>query len=342
MKRTLTSPEENTFVSLHAIDTTLKRSSRVNVKGKETAIAEYVEGLVDSILRDKSNRIFKFRSNSTEVSSSIDQILRNDFTTAPQIIADRLLSKEQEAELKYKHITNLLKGSLVQAFVLSQGDCYFLIAKLDHHAFLDEVELVKRTGLPYDKKVLKAALVPIINGKKASEVKIYDTNARIAEYWWLDFLELEELRSDGQNTLTAFQAIDSVLSREIGKKSKHDYLILRNATVFFFRNVPQMDYNQFVSHLLDNYEPTCSEIDVPRFKQRVLSLPQVKSFDTKFGLDKSVMKARQSKVISLRDNLELRIKADVTNLDHIIQAYDENGVRGIKIKSDEGWNYFKK
>ena len=332
----------NRFFSLHAIDTTLNVASRVDVKGKEAAVADYIEGLIGSVTRDTSSRLFKFRSNTTEVSASVDKILKNDYEKAPQIIADRLLAKEKEAETKYAKITKLLKGSLVQSVVNAQDTLYVFIAKLDHHSFLDEVDLIKRTGLPYDKKVLKAALIQIANGKKSDHVTVYDTNSRISEYWWQDFLELEEERSDQQNTQIAFQSVDHLLSREIGNKSKHDYMILRNATIFFFRNQPQMDYGQFVSHLLDNYEPTVAEINIERVRQKILALPQSKVFDQKFNLDKSVIKAKISKSIFLRENLELRLKAEIHDLEHVIEAYDENGVRGIKIKTDEGWRHFKK
>lgn len=330
------------FVSLHIIDRTQDTSTMVDLKGKECEVSAYIDDLVLTITNDVSNRMFKFRGNSTEVSSAVDQLIACNYTNASQIIADRLLKKEKEAASKYAKITDILKGSLVQTYIEHDGRSFVFIAKLDHHSFLDEIDLTKHTGLPYKKKVLKAALIPVDNGKKRAEVKIYDTNSRISDYWWHDFLELEELRSDEKNTQVAFHAVDSLLSREVGNKSKHDYMILRNATIFYFRNKLQMEYDKFVSDLLDNYTPTVSAVDVTRLKERVRELPQNKSFDSKFNLEKSAIKARISRSIWLQENLELHLKAEVKDLEHVIEAYNENGVKGIKIRTEKGWNYFKK
>lgn len=331
------------FVGLYPIDLSQKSTQRVEVSDKEAAIIAYTADLINTLLDNQTNRVFKFRSLTTEVSASISKMTTTpDYDRAPQVIADRLLNTEKETQKKYDRLTKLMKGSLVQASFTQDGQKYIVISKVDHHAFLDEADLEKHIGMPYEKRVLKACLIPITKDGKFDRVSLYDTNAKISEYWWKDFLELVEERSDEQNTKTAFYSTEQLLVNQVKPKSKADYIFLRNDLVGYFRTHSSFSHADLVNTVFENYVPSVPTIDATKLKARALQLPQQKKFDQQFNIENKVVRAKYSNVIELRDNLELLMKADVPNLATVIQPFKEKGIKGIKIFTDSGWEYFNR
>lgn len=336
------SPEIH-FISLHPIDLNEPKTESVDFSDKRKTVTAYVEELVASILNRDTNRGFRFKSKATEVCVSVNAIAtEDDHQDSPQTIANRLLSIEKAVQKRYQQITDILKGSLVQTSLTAGGQKYVLLTKLDHHAFLDEEDFTKRTGLPYEKRVLKGCLIPIESSGNFGEVRVYDTNARIAQYWWSDFLELEEIRSDVANTKLAFNAVDQFLAREVGKKCKGDYNILRNDLVSYFHTRQGFQYTELVETLFGNYSPSVDGIDPTGLKNDAASLPKKNKFDQQFNIESSAVKARYKKIVKLQQNLELHMNAEVPDLGHVVQAYEEDGIKGIKIRTDSGWEQFSR
>lgn len=331
------------FVGLYPIDLSQESTQKIEISDKEATIIAYTQDLINALLDNQTNRLFKFRSLTTEVSASISKISTvPDYDAAPQVIADRLLNTERVTQKKYVHLTSLLKGSLVQASFTREGQKYIVISKVDHHAFLDEADLKKHIGMPYEKRVLKACLVPIAKDGTFGEVSLYDTNLKIAEYWWKDFLELVEERSDEQNTQTAFYSLEHLLVNQVKPKSKADYIYLRNDLVGYFRTHSSFNHTDLTDAVFGNYLPSVATIDPAKLKAKAIQLPQQKNFDQQFNIENKVIKARYRNVIELRDNLELLMKADVPNLASVVQPFKEKGVKGIKIFTDSGWEYFNR
>jgi hypothetical protein len=331
------------FVGLYPIDLGQASTHKVAIPDGKAGIIAYTQDLINTLLENQTNRVFKFRSLTTEVSASIAKIVSgSDYDAATQVIADRLLNTERATQKKYQHITTLLKGSLVQASFTSEGQKYVVVSKVDHHAFLDEGDLTKHIGMPYERRVLKACLVPIAADGTFEQVSIFDTNLKISEYWWKDFLELIEERSDEQNTKTAFYSIEQLLVTQVKPKSKADYVYLRNDLVSYFRTHASFSHADLTNTVFGSYVPSVATIDPVKLKAKAAQLPQQKKFDQLFNVENSVIKARYKNVIGLRDNLELLMKADVPNLASVIQPFKEKGVKGIKIVTESGWEYFNR
>ena len=67
------------------------------------------------------------------------------------------------------------------------------------------------------------------------DIAVYDANPKIAKYWYHDFLELHESKTDEYNTRTAFKSIKSVLDNNV-KNSFLKITVLFNATISYFRS----------------------------------------------------------------------------------------------------------
>jgi len=54
------------FVGLYPIDLSQKSTQRVEVSDREAAIIAYTADLINTLLDNQTNRVFKFRSLTTE------------------------------------------------------------------------------------------------------------------------------------------------------------------------------------------------------------------------------------------------------------------------------------
>jgi len=311
----------------------------------EVDLYDYIEDLVDGIAGAKNTREYKFRSESTEVHDAVKKIINGkDFSNSTQIIAARLLIEEKSAQEKIEHMKKKIqKGSLLQSYVGLGDKDYIFITKIDHNAFLDEVDLKKRVGLPFEKKVLKSCLIEI-QDSEIQKVLVYDTKAKISVYWWSNFLELQELTSNEQNTRNAFDAIDRHLNRAVKKKCPADHLFLRNALIGYFRTHAEFDFDGMIEYIIGVFRPDDSEFDIEKLKANLNKLPEKKNFDRKFSIAAGEITARKTKqVIQLHENIDLNIKTAIEDLEEIIKPviYDD-GKKYLTIQSDQGYDQFKR
>lgn len=295
-------------------------------------------------------REYRFPSAAIQVKISLEKILaaQNEPDTQKSEateIANRLHRKEQDTQEKVRHLTSLQEGSLLLCMFKVSGsdEIKVILAKIDHSDFLSLEHLKFRQGLPRQKQALKSAVGTFTNGK-IETLFLADSNNRISEYWWKLFLELEEIRSDEQNTTKAFRALDSALSSGVKKQSKADYLRIWNNLVAYFKQ-PNGTFSPqtLIAAVVDSHESISPDLDLPKLKDQLTTAITKSGIDTTFGLDVSKIKgrARFKKVISLTDDVELHLKA---SYDHssVIVPYEEAGEKGIKIKTIEGYEYFKK
>ena len=128
--------------------------------------SEYVKQLITHIDSNASIREYKTRSVNTEVISCILDIIKNkediDFVTEKmETISKRLLLKEREAQSTVSKITNVQKGSLIQALLYdAELDQFnYLLAKVEHTDFVDDSDFSFKTGFSKDmKKLWKSCL----------------------------------------------------------------------------------------------------------------------------------------------------------------------------------------
>lgn len=337
---------ESFFVTLHHIDFNSQSdevNEVINIQQEED-LANYVNAVISDILDGKNIRSFEKNSANTEVISCIQkgisiEPVKTDFT---KIIAKRLLRTERETQEKYKQITEIQKGSLVQCFLKLNNELMYLLAKIEHDTFIDEGDLKRHFGLPYEKRVLKTCLIQLTDDKQIADIRLYDTNSTIAQYWWEKFLELKKLTSDEENTKRSFYSIDSCLSK-IKKDFPTDYTILRNSVIGYYKNQTSFVFDNLIDTVFSNYQPEDTNLDMIKLKNNINQLPDDKKFERRFEIIPKEIKARIRKIYSIHDKVDLNVKDYIENMKNVIIACEEPEGKFIKIRStnDEVFNMFK-
>lgn len=325
------------YKSIRIVDYT---NNCVSQREVPDAFNEYILELINHIEENDSIRIFKTKSNQTEVISSILSVIKkaseDEFIRVTDIIANRLLLKESEAQNKVSKMNvNVKKGSLIQALIYNNdNDIYsYLLAKVEHSDFVDDNDFSFKTGFSKDKKTLwKSCLIDIVeNDTPTFYAKVYSDNK--AKYWSDSFLELEESVTDEKNTSNAFKYIDGFLNRNIKGKSISDYTYLRNSVIVYFRTHEYFDYYKMIEDVFENYYP--AELEIELYKK---SLDKIKTvpknlFDTQFNPVLTAINAKIRKIYPVNSNVDIVLKNGVEDLANTITSTEEvNGDRYLKIK----------
>jgi len=136
-------------------------NNRVSQREVPDEFNDYILELINHIEENDSIRTFKTKSNQTEVISGILSVIKiasdDEFIRVTDIIANRLLIKESEAQNKVSKMNvNVKKGSLIQALIYNNdNDIYsYLLAKVEHSDFVDDNDFSFKTGFSKDKKTL--------------------------------------------------------------------------------------------------------------------------------------------------------------------------------------------
>ena len=308
-------------------------------------LVNYLEELFKIVIDGGSGRKFEFERKTTEVRAQITRINnQEDFTEITEVIAQRLLDSESDAQERMDAMgVTILKGIVVQALVNDEDQEKFIICKADHNDFLDEVNYELTRGLPIKKKAFKAFVCELDEEDNISNVIVYDTNPKDTKYWWGDFLELEKVFTDEYNTEKAFNAIDKSVFNGIKKKHPQDYTYLRNSTVRYFRSNDRFDMDDFLENGIGDYEPYDKELDVKEVKDKIRKLPtkQRSPFDNQFNIIKEKVTAKFKNTVKLTEQIELQIKQDIP--ENVIFAHEEaDGTKYVKIRSEKGFKFFKK
>lgn len=319
-----------------------------------SAFDDYVAELINHISNNNSVREYKTRSNSTEVIGNILGVCANIndddcVFSKMDVIARRLLLKETEAQSSIIHTNTIVqKGSLVQALLFDEtSEKYiYLLAKVEHTEWVDDSDFTFKTGFSKDKKkIWKSCLFDLSNLVADTFcARVYsDTKAR---YWYDGFLELDEMNSDEANTERAFKAVDATLGHGFRGITSPDHTIIRNGFVAYMKNKEHIDYPEMVEEILGNYEPIDPNISsdkILEIKSRLLEQPEKRKFDCQFNVVGSAINARIRRVYPIYDGIDLRVNGGIKELSKTIIAVEENGVRYIKIRTNNEttFNQFK-
>lgn len=336
---------ETNFTCFHDIDldNNIAEAKEVN----EGDLQVYISELIKSIVKREDNRFFTIKRESTEVVASLSKAISGEksFSEISNIIAERLLGIEKNADEKYKHLNGIKPGSLVQAYLSCNEEKFYLIAKIEHNAFIDQNDLLKHIGLPFEKQALKMCFIKYSEEDEILEIVLDDTNPKISQYWWEDFLELKELNSNEKNTQNAFKVLDHQLKNQIMKKAPKDYTVLRNSLVGYFKSQEYFSYETMINTVFGNYSPQDPDaLNIENFKAGLSELPEKKKFDRKFEIVPRAINARIKSIVPITESIDLTIKDSIHNIEETITSQKEdNGDMFIIVKTDsiEAYNKFK-
>jgi hypothetical protein len=337
-------------VSLFQLDIESNTKSNIPVDVGVDDLSDYLKDLLAEVDTENKKRSFEFDRDTTEVFVALKLFFQkpnlsehNDGAT----VAERLLKSEVSTDKKYGHLSankkgsHVKKGSYLQFLYKDSGELKYLGVKVDHQGYLDEKDLKKHTGLALTDKVYKAFRVSAENGVP-TEIDVYDSQKKISKYWWHDFLELVEARSDSYNTKEACQATMAKIN-QIKPLSIDDYKELRNAVIVAFKQQGAMDYIQFVEDTIENYVSENNEVrdKIAKITPDLKKLPELKNFDSKFDLDSTAVPYRKS-TYKLSNQITLTVDEGVNDLDNKIWSErTADGDELVVIKSSEGFKEFK-
>ena len=330
-----------TKYAIHPINSEQSSVKHVNIPGG-AEIESYLTDLLASDASKTESRAYKWSSGKQEVKTLILDAIRDLSAFAPrsQRVAERLHSIERNARAKYHRITELQRGSLFQIFYKRNDVLNFLVAKVFTTNFLDEADYKAHAGLPFQKRVLKTCTVQFDDGLNIESVMVSDSNSEIADYWWREFLELEELSSNEQNTKTAFASIETFLSRRLQSQSKSDYHYLRNNLIGYFKTSHSYSHQNMVAYVFGEYRPVNSSIDMNAIKADAMLLPQKKGFQARFTITPDIIKRRFRDTIPLTPNISLEIIGQ-RGPDEIMAHKMSDGTKGVFIQSTLGYDSFQ-
>lgn len=332
--------------SVHLID---YENGTTTVIEPPEAFEAYVSELISNINSNTTIREFTTTSNRTEVIACVLDTQGNAEDTElvqknALIIANRLLLKEKAAQERIEQLAiQVQKGSLIQALIRDEasGADTYLLAKVEHTGFVDDADFTFKSGFSKDRKSIWKTCIFDLSDPEADVVlaKIYSNTA--AKYWWSDFLELHPVTDDTLNTKNAFDAVDSTINRMIKREAQYDLTVIRNAFVSYFRTADQLDYDEMVHSVLDNY----TSVSLPQerrdaLRDRLLALPDERKFDRLFTPVASAVKAKIKKEYPVYQGIKLQITEGIEGIGNVISAErDTDGTHYLKIKTTDDNTY---
>lgn len=331
------------FNRLYKIDISKNEVSVLSDLQVTDNLKNYIITLLDAIQDKESDKQYEYKSQTLEFCTLLNKIIREgEYDESCLRIANKLLEAETDAQAQIKRLKkDIQKGILIASLVqMTQTERKIIISKADYDEFLDENGEIN-TGLPLKKRIYKAYTSNVNRANEVYKIATYDSNTSVSIYWWKEFLELSIVRTDEENTLGAFKAIESKILNPMKNKSKSDYFTLRNSTIRYFRANAEYSTDGYIENVYDGYQPFDNEaINIDDVKEKIRNLPQKCNFDNRFNIIRSQIKSKVSKRFSLTNDIELVIKQDIQP--NIIKTKEEvDGSKWVMIKSNDGYEYFQ-
>ncbi len=327
----------------------LELTGPVNKRINDGDATNYVTSLVNEILDNPNKKQYKIRDYNTQVLSIIlksvsEGLLEPDAYS----IANRLFSKEkQQQEMINRLNVKIKRGSLFISLISDREFYYCVLVKVENNDYLDEEDVLKRSGLPYDNKSFKQCLIKmerINNDIEVIDVFLYDRNGPIADYWSNKFLEFDELLTSEEATKKSFDLIINILKQLTYRDSLSDYTFLRNQILGYFKTKTHFNIDDFCESVFGNYLSEDSSIQIEEIKRRINNKIESKSLDSSFTIIASAIpnrklkyskKANENVIISITGydkEIKTNIKSKVINGKQIIEivATDKDAFDSFK------------
>ena len=312
------------------------------IPNEDSDFSHYLNDLIEEVIGDVRSKKFLFPIDETAIMTAIQNVRIEELVEQACLdTANRLLRTEAFAQQQIEHLDReIQRGVLFQALVEDDTQFYFIVAKAEHLDYIDEQNSQRSKGLPIKKKIFKSFCAYLNNEGSPLYAKVGDSGARISTYWWHNFLELIEEHNDSYNTIKSFEALDKKIFDKLKRDFREDYMYLRNATVQYFRSREEFVLEDYVNEIFVPYVPEKEDLDIAVWGNHVRRLPESQNFDSRFTIIKSDLKKRIIKKIKLTPQLVLEIKEDIDW--NTVRATIIDNEKYIQIRSDEGFDYFKK
>lgn len=313
---------------LHHLDIDGRTCAAATMPVDASDLERYLADLLAEIQAKPQRREYRLADLTTQFGTSLARFFsQRNLTQSPEAeaLAQRLLRIELIAEGKYGHLNptgtgHVKKGSFLQFMYREGGAVHYLGVKVEHQLFLDEADFKRKIGLGESQKIYKACKVSFNAAGMIGSALVFDTNSRPSTYWWRDFWELTEQRTDAHNTELAIQEVVRVLA-PLKKTSPADHTLLRNAAVAAFKQDGRMNFDQFITNTFANYQPIEPGVSqtLGRMVDKMRLLPAQKNFDSQFELAPAAVPFRRV-TLPLTSEISLSYEEGMPNLEDKIWA----------------------
>ena len=276
-------------------------------------------------------------------------ICDNDREGNSLLLAEKLATVESDTNDQIAHLNSEIPpGVLFVAYVDMELDGQnlfkFVLAKADYTEFIQQVTGRVTSGLPTKKKIFKSFMMNVnqdIEPVSLSNLVTFDPMKTKANYWWNQFLELKEVRSDELNTQTAMKLLKNQILDKIKEQNREAYFPLYNCTVGYMRTEGEFDLEEFRDNVFGAQLINDPTFDMERWKQKITNLTAGETkFDLHFTKKPQVVKDKMYETeLSLGPYIDLKVKRNFAGQENVIKPMEDNGDRGIFIKSESGYSY---
>ena len=328
------------YCSLHNLDLIMDDPVRKEIPSDfNSYITEYVNF---ATTENRTSRMYSVPDRNTTVMHCIAD-LAADVVRQGKVLADetirlelsdsiarKLFVIEQATQLRMAHLTNLQRGSIVQALISENGEYQYIIAKVEHSEWYDGETLAKNFGFPGEnKRVWKSAVIDLSvedGNVTHGNVKVFSGTG--AQYWTKDFLEVREANSDKVNTEEVLKIVNRELRRSVKGKSLYDYYNLKNSLNHALRSDQMINYPDLVGSLFDTYQPVEPSVNKEEIRQKLLGYADSGKFDTQFYPDASIVQKNSRMKYRVNEYVNLMVLEAQPDRESLIKA--EKSVTGEK------------
>lgn len=316
--------------------------------GEEGNVREYVLSILDQINENAGDREYEFKSDEITMKTFLNNlVVGDDRDTQAMAIANRLLVKENDAQQRYRQITEIQKGILLIAYCcMAENEYKIVICKADYTEFIEEATGQKRNGLPTKKKIFKSFTANVsLNAGAFSFGRMitYDLNSAQTKYWYDEFLDLKACLNDAENTKRAFEYINSKVLAPISQAYPREYLRLWNITVGYMRSEGEFSIDHYADVILGSYHPEDEQLNMAVLSAKARELPEKWKFDRRFTKNTRAVKSKFKKEYDLTNDIKLVLNQNIPDLDRTILAHeDAEQNKYIMIRSEFGYSLAKK
>lgn len=321
----------------------------------------FVETQLSNLYNSDSNRQYKIKDNTTQVINNINKMLsteiEEDRTSFAESIARRLLNTEKDVQATLTHLNQeVQKGGLIITSFDVNDEQYFAIVKIHYIDFYEEDTFKENRGLPKKDVILKTSICKVSGNSAHNDFYLSDSTkpkgTGAAKFWWDDFLELQPLKTDQENTRVVFSQVDQLLRKEFHKDHREDYWYFRNNLVSYLRTEEHFVLNTMIDRTLGDLDiellsdKSNDEKEVYRrdLRSKIEALKEKNGqrvFDTEFTVDKKEVKAKIKRKITLLNNVDLNITGEIGDFKQTIIPEKDGDKKYLKIYTDSGYDAFK-
>lgn len=312
-------------------------------------IQSYVMGILVKTANANIERKYKFNKHLNTTQEQIHNLITTEGEKLDVTILEmgnHLAAVEKEFNENHQHLKGKIPyGVLLIAYVdmeTDERDYKVIILKSDYDEFIAENTGQQTAGLSVNNQIFKTCQFNIKwheNKYDMLQIAASDSTKRQAAYWLKDFLELDVIRQDKENTEKAYEQIKKKILNPLMTDHKPDYLILYNSTISYMRSEGMFDLDYYKDEIIGNYTPYDDTLKIEVLKTKVDQLRVGDKFDAQFTKVPSAITDKIKQIIKLTDEIELKIKQEIPGMESKILPYEQGPKKGITIISPDGYEY---